>query len=176
MKNSLIIFCACTLLAACGKKDAEPAAATDTPTAEAGADAAAPGSVTESTHSGMNMANMNMGGGDDVASFTDPIDYIPDALGSYHWPVTTSSPQAQGYFDQGMQLRWAYNVNEAARSMAEARRLDPECAMCYWGEAFRSRLVPQRWHERAQSAVRAYAAIEKAVALADDASPRWNAI
>ena len=43
---------------------------------------------------------------------------------------------AQAYFKQGMQLRWAYNVNEAARSMAEARRIDPECAMCYWGEAF----------------------------------------
>lgn len=35
-----------------------------------------------------------------------------------------------------MQLRWAYNVGEAARSMAEARRLDPACAMCFWGEAF----------------------------------------
>ena len=65
-----------------------------------------------------------------------PIDYIPEALGNYTWEVTTSEPMAQNYFNQGMQLRWAYNVNEAARSMAEARRIDPNCAICYWGEAF----------------------------------------
>jgi len=65
-----------------------------------------------------------------------PIDYIPEALGNYTWEITTSEAMAQNYFNQGMQLRWAYNVNEAARSMAEARRIDPNCAICYWGEAF----------------------------------------
>ena len=90
------------------------------------------GSVTEATHS--NMASMGVAM--EAEDFQKPIDYLADALGSYEWPVTTSSEQAQQYFNQGMQLRWAYNVNEAARSMAEARRLDPECAMCYWGEAF----------------------------------------
>ncbi len=64
------------------------------------------------------------------------IELIPQALGEMHWPVTTTSEEAQALFDQGMQLRWAYNVNEAARSMATARRIDPECAMCWWGEAF----------------------------------------
>ena len=65
-----------------------------------------------------------------------PIDYIPEALGNYTWEITTSESMAQNYFNQGMQLRWAYNVSEAARSMAEARRIDPNCAICYWGEAF----------------------------------------
>ncbi|MEC7860801.1 MAG: hypothetical protein VX469_05965 [Pseudomonadota bacterium] len=65
-----------------------------------------------------------------------PIDYIPEALGNYTWEINTNEPMAQNYFNQGMQLRWAYNVNEAARSMAEARRIDPKCAICYWGEAF----------------------------------------
>lgn len=68
--------------------------------------------------------------------FQKPIDYIPEALGSYTWTITTNSPDAQAYFKQGMQLRYAFNVNEAARSMAEARRIDPNCAICYWGEAF----------------------------------------
>lgn len=74
--------------------------------------------------------------GADSASFQAPIELIPTALGRYTWPITTANPEAQRYFDQGMQLRYAYNVNEAARSFAEARRQDPACAMCYWGEAF----------------------------------------
>lgn len=73
---------------------------------------------------------------DETPAFEKPIDYIPAALGDYSWSITTDVPQAQEYFTQAMQLRYAFNVNEAARSMAEARRLDPECAMCYWGEAF----------------------------------------
>lgn len=65
-----------------------------------------------------------------------PIDLLPDATGSYSWKITTDVEAAQAYFDQGMQLRFAYGVDEAARSMVEARRRDPDCAMCYWGEAF----------------------------------------
>jgi tetratricopeptide (TPR) repeat protein len=74
--------------------------------------------------------------GTSVPAFVESIDLRPDALGDYSWTITTSNEEAQSFFNQGMQLRWAYNVNEAARSMATARRLDPECAMCYWGEAF----------------------------------------
>jgi tetratricopeptide (TPR) repeat protein len=74
--------------------------------------------------------------GDRDAVWDEPIELIPEALGAYTWPVTTSNEKAQNYFDQGMQLRYAYNVDEAARSMVEAQRLDPACAMCYWGEAF----------------------------------------
>jgi tetratricopeptide (TPR) repeat protein len=69
-------------------------------------------------------------------AFEQPIDLIPEALGPYSWKITTGSDVAQAYFTQGMQLRYAFNVGEAARSMAEARRIDPECAICYWGEAF----------------------------------------
>jgi tetratricopeptide (TPR) repeat protein len=65
-----------------------------------------------------------------------PIDLLPEAFGAYTWPVVTKSREAQAYFDQGMQLRYAFNVDEAARSMVEAQRRDPDCAMCYWGEAF----------------------------------------
>ncbi len=65
-----------------------------------------------------------------------PIPLIPSALGPYSWTITTDDERAQAYFDQGMQLRYGYSMGEAARSMAEARRIDPECAMCYWGEAF----------------------------------------
>ena len=56
--------------------------------------------------------------------------------GPLSWEITTDSEIAQSYFDQGLQLRYAYGVNEAARSFREAQRADPGCAMCYWGEAY----------------------------------------
>jgi len=56
-------------------------------------------------------------------------------LGNFHRAVTTSSPQAQQYFDQGMRFLWAFNHDEATRSFAKAAELDPGCAACYWGVA-----------------------------------------
>ncbi len=59
-----------------------------------------------------------------------------DNLGELSHPVSTASELAQKYFDQG--LRWTYAFNHAAavRAFQEAQRQDPNCAMCYWGEAF----------------------------------------
>src|SRR5262249_6707887 len=56
-------------------------------------------------------------------------------LGTFHRKITTSSPEAQQYFDQGMRYLWAFNHDEATRSFAQAATLDPACAMCYWGVA-----------------------------------------
>lgn len=56
-------------------------------------------------------------------------------LGTLSMPVTTRSPQAQQYFDQGLRLSFAFNHAEARRAFQYAQQLDPECAMCYWGEA-----------------------------------------
>lgn len=56
-------------------------------------------------------------------------------LGSYHHAVTTGSPRAQRYFDQGLTLLYAFNHAEAVRSFREAARLDPACAMAWWGVA-----------------------------------------
>src|SRR5690348_10616482 len=52
-----------------------------------------------------------------------------EGLGSFHRKVTTSSTEAQQYFDQGMRLMWAFNHDEASRSFARAAQLDPKCAM-----------------------------------------------
>lgn len=57
-------------------------------------------------------------------------------LGDYGRPISTSSPLAQRYFDQGLVLAYAFNHAEAARSFREGQRLDPKCAMCFWGEAY----------------------------------------
>lgn len=56
-----------------------------------------------------------------------------DGLGQAHRTVTTSVPDAQRYFDQGLRLMWAFNHDEATRSFARAATLDPDCAACYWG-------------------------------------------
>lgn len=58
-----------------------------------------------------------------------------DNLGTLHHPVTTTSEQAQRYFDQGLRLTYAFNHEEAIHAFEEAARLDPAAAMAYWGIA-----------------------------------------
>jgi len=58
-----------------------------------------------------------------------------DDLGRYHRPITTRSPKAQAYFDQGLRLVYGFNHYEAQAAFREAARLDPTCAMCAWGVA-----------------------------------------
>jgi len=57
------------------------------------------------------------------------------SLGNLHMKITTANAAAQAYFDQGMRLAFAFNHAEAARAFRTAQQLDPQCAMCYWGEA-----------------------------------------
>src|SRR3981189_1559022 len=57
-------------------------------------------------------------------------------LGNYHYAITTRSPEAQKYFDQGLTLSYAFNHAEAIRSFRQGIALDADCAMCYWGVAF----------------------------------------
>src|SRR5687767_10791485 len=59
-----------------------------------------------------------------------------EGMDKLHYPVTTKSEEAQKYFNQGLLLAYAFNHNEAARSFYHATRLDPSCAMCYWGYAY----------------------------------------
>jgi len=56
-------------------------------------------------------------------------------LGSLHHAITTTSEQAQQYFDQGLRLVYAFNHEEAIHAFEEAARLDPSAAMAYWGIA-----------------------------------------
>src|SRR5262245_1828585 len=56
-------------------------------------------------------------------------------LGDHVFPVTTASDLAQRFFNQGIRLSYGFNHAEAGRAFAEAARLDPDCAMAYWGQA-----------------------------------------
>src|SRR5262249_18728008 len=92
-----------------------------------------------------------------------------EGLGSLHHPVTTSSPVAQRYFDQGLRLIYAFNHDEAAASFREATRLDPKMAMAYWGIALA--LGPNiNLPEDPERGKAAYEAISKAKSLEDGAS------
>jgi len=66
-----------------------------------------------------------------------PMASVPlyDRLGKVHFPITTSDPRAQRYFDQGLSFAYGFNHAGAIASFREAQRLDPDCALCFWGEA-----------------------------------------
>ncbi len=103
------------------------------------------------------------------AGFDEPMPLHHDGkgLGPFSRPITTSSHEAQLYFDQGVQLLYAFTPADAARSFREAWKLDPNCAMCYFGEAW-------AWGPylngpmTSPDAPRAYAAIQKALELSED--------
>jgi tetratricopeptide (TPR) repeat protein len=54
----------------------------------------------------------------------------------YSRAVTTKSPEAQQWFNQGIQLLYGYNHDEAIRSFEKAAEIDPSCAMAWWGSAY----------------------------------------
>lgn len=74
-----------------------------------------------------------------------------DNLGTHSRAVTTTSAEAQAYFNQGLRLVYAFNHDEAARAFARAIELDPACALCYWGAGealgpnYNMPAMPERW-------------------------------
>lgn len=65
----------------------------------------------------------------------DGFEPLLPGLGSHHHAISTISPLAQVYFDQGLRLIYAFNHDEARRSFEQAARLDPGAAMPWWGIA-----------------------------------------
>ena len=97
-------------------------------------------------------------------------------LGDYHRAVTTSSPAAQQFFDQGMRLLWAFNHDESTRSFAAATQRDPRCAACFWGVAL---TVGPNYNLPSAAAPRArvaWEALQRARQLAPQASPVERAL
>ena len=57
-------------------------------------------------------------------------------LGAYSRPVSTSSADAQAWFDRGLVWSYGFNHEEAVRCFGRAAEADPECAMAHWGIAY----------------------------------------
>jgi hypothetical protein len=110
------------------------------------------------------------------ADFNEPIRLYTTGLGTFTRPISSSNAEAQAYFNQGFQLMYGFAKVEAGRSFREAQKRDPDCAICYWGEAWAwGPYVNGRM--TVAHAERAYAAIQKAVALADKhANPKEQAL
>lgn len=96
-----------------------------------------------------------------------------EGLGPLTYKVTTTAPQAQAFFDQGLKLFYAFNPGEAVASFRAASDADPNCAMCFWGEALT--LGPNLNGQQRETPA-ALAAIAKAKALADRVTPHERAL
>jgi hypothetical protein len=100
---------------------------------------------------------------------------VYDALGTYLRKVSTSSPLAQTYFDQGLRLTIGFGHETARTSFHEAVKHDSTCAMCWWGLAWA--LGPYiNARMDSTSGVEAYAAVRRARQYATAASPVERAL
>jgi tetratricopeptide (TPR) repeat protein len=107
--------------------------------------------------------------------FADIDPPLWDGLGSVTYKITTSSAAAQAYFDQGLRLTFAFNHGEAQRAFRRAQKLDPACAICFWGEALV--LGPNINLPMQDDALApAFTAMGKARTLAANAGPREQAL
>jgi tetratricopeptide (TPR) repeat protein len=98
------------------------------------------------------------------AAQTPPL--IP-GMGNHHHPIATTSPEAQRYFDQGFDLVFGFNHEEAVRSFTRAAELDPKAAMPHWGIAWA--LGPNyNVDVDDERSKQAYAAMADAVTLSKD--------
>jgi tetratricopeptide (TPR) repeat protein len=112
----------------------------------------------------------------DVQSAALPGQIAPrlQNLGDHKFPVSTNSARAQLFINQGMMLTYGFNHAEANRSFQEAARLDPNCAMAYWGMAYvigpniNMAMAPE-------SEPKAYEMVQKAIALRNNASEKEQA-
>ncbi|MEH6407596.1 MAG: hypothetical protein V7767_09960 [Leeuwenhoekiella sp.] len=92
-------------------------------------------------------------------------------LDAINYSITTRSLEAQKYFNQGMVWAYGFNHAEAARSFYYATKLDPDCAMCYFGYAY---VLGPNYNAGMENDnyERAYKAIQKAKELAFNTTPK----
>lgn len=97
-----------------------------------------------------------------------------DGLGDLHHPVTTASPLAQRYFDQGLRLLFGFNHREAIRAFRSAAQVDPSCPMAHWGEAYAFGPHVNKPMD-SNDTVQAWAALGRATALKDRGTAKEQA-
>jgi len=93
-----------------------------------------------------------------------PPPVIIEGLGTSGIDPHSASAEARRWFDQGVRLVWAFDEVEAVRAFEEAQRLDPGCAMCFWGEAW-ARGPTINLRPRTEELAAARTAAERAVSL-----------
>ena len=104
-------------------------------------------------------------------SFDQPMKLFPEAMGDFHFAISSSSEEAQQYFNQGFQLMYAFAKDDAARSFQASHFADPSCAICWWGEAWAWGSYLNGAMTTAQ-APRAYFALQEALKRLENASEK----
>src|SRR5260221_7982016 len=74
----------------------------------------------------------DMGTRDQIAPEKLPPPQKFTGIGNSHIRIT-ATPEAQMWFDQGLNLLHDFWDYESARAFEQSVRVDPNCAMCYWG-------------------------------------------
>jgi len=97
-----------------------------------------------------------------------------EGLGDYTFPVSSSHPEVQRWFDQGLMLTYGFNHDAAERSFMKAAELDPGCAMCWWGAALVLGPHVNSGMDPANNA-NAWSRLQRALELAPQASEREQA-
>jgi tetratricopeptide (TPR) repeat protein len=109
---------------------------------------------------------------DDVdAEDAEPAPALYANFSGYARNITTESADAQRWFDQGIQLLYGFNHDEAIRSFEKAAELDPSCAMAWWGSAYANGLHINNPEMTEEQSKRAYEAAQKAIKALDRESP-----
>ena len=94
----------------------------------------------------------------------------------YARTVTTTSEEAQQWFNQGIQLLYGYNHDEAIRSFEKAAEIDPSCAMGWWGSAYARGLHINNPVMGEEQSRLAFQAAQKALLALDDETPNEVAL
>ena len=68
--------------------------------------------------------------------YNEPMPLLEEVVGGFNFPISSENELAQRYFDQGFQLMYGFAKTEAVRSFRASWQEDPDCAICYWGEAW----------------------------------------
>lgn len=116
-----------------------------------------------------------------AAAATGPLTQADGTIALYpdlsepRFAVSAADDQVRRYFNQGLMLSYGFNHAGAVRSFREAQRRDPDCAMCWWGEAVAlGPNINAPMDERDRDA--ALAALDRAMALRDGATPVERAL
>ncbi|RIK36429.1 MAG: hypothetical protein DCC58_19255, partial [Chloroflexi bacterium] len=106
----------------------------------------------------------------------------PYDLGTHQRAISTTSPDAQTWFDRGLNWTYAFNHEEAVRCFEQAIAADPDCAIAYWGVAYAA--GPNynlRWDlmsadQRTATVARTYEAAQRALERIGHANPAEQAL
>lgn len=108
---------------------------------------------------------------DSKPSADQPATNLYPGFDGYSRKVTTNSEEAQCWFNQGIQLLYGYNHDEAIRSFEKAGEVDPSCAMAWWGSAYARGLHINNPTMGEEQSKLAYEAAQKALKALDNEMP-----